>query len=331
MHLVCNILKSGVVVDAMKSMLDHMTSALNEDKMAELCNIYYYTPKRIPRVSAVLKHEKQGITQVPIDVFLPDELIEELDNETIEADFSPYEPESYDNMPAAMYYKRNRAPVQVQSHDNSIKFWKQKQAARKKESKQKSNRDNKNKQRPASPVTVVDHGEVAINASNEPRNKEIQTIKSQFQKKLEECEKQWEARFKAMEKQLYETKVTTEKAITNLEANIALMEQNNETFQKQMESTTEKLLQQITTQGSTHETSTRSITNLKTNINDCFEQLFQQLDNMKGDSPHRKKQAVTSNQLNYVMANFLSNVNFIQGSAPLTQEHQQGQGVDQPC
>ncbi|GFH49010.1 predicted protein [Chaetoceros tenuissimus] len=333
MHLVCNILEAGVVVDAMKSMLDHMTAALKEDEIAELCNIYYYTPKRIPKVSAVLKHEEQGITQIPIDVFVPDELVEELKNETIVVDLTPYKPESYENMPAATYYKRNRAPVRVQSHDDSIKFWKHKQAARKKESKQKSNRDNKNKQRPASPVTVVDHGEVAINATNEPRKKEIQTIKTQFQKKLEEREKQWEAKFKAIEKQLAETKVTTEKALTNLESNMALMEQNNETFQKQMESTTEKLLKQIEAQGSTLETSTRSITNLETNINNRFEQLFQRLDvlNSKHPSPARKKQGVESLQQNNVMANSLSNVNFIQGSAPETQEQQQGYGGGQSC
>ncbi|GFH62211.1 predicted protein [Chaetoceros tenuissimus] len=326
MHLVCNILEAGVVVDAMKSMIEHMTSTLNEDEMAELCNIYYYTPKKIPRVSAVLKHEKHGITQVPIDVFVPDELVEELDNETIEADLTPYEPELYENMPAATYYKRNRAPVRVQSNDDSIKFWKQKQAARKKESKQKSTRDNKTKQRPASPVTVVDHGEVAINASNEPSRKEIQSIKTQFQKKLDEREKQWEAKFKAIEKQLADTKVTTEKALTNLETNMALMEQNNETFQKQMESTTDKLLQKITTQGSTLKSSTRSITSLETNINDRFEQLFRRLDvlNSKQPSPTRKKQAVETLQQNNVMANSLSNVNFIQGSAPGTQEQQQG-------
>lgn len=66
-----------------------MTTVLNEEEMAGLCNIYQYTPKRIPRVAAVLKQGQQGINKGPIDVFVPDELVEQLANESIEADLSP--------------------------------------------------------------------------------------------------------------------------------------------------------------------------------------------------------------------------------------------------
>lgn len=184
MHLVCNSLESGVVVDAMKNMINHMIEALSEEEMAGLCNTYQYTPKRIPRVSAVLKHGQQGITQVSVDVFVPDELIEELENETIEVDLTPYEPESYENSPAATYYKRNRAPVRVQSNNESITFWKKKQDILKKEANKK--RDNKEKRRSTSPVTVVDHGEVAIRATNGVQQQNVQAVKNQFQKKLEE-------------------------------------------------------------------------------------------------------------------------------------------------
>ena len=334
MHLVCNISDAGTVVDAMKNMINHMTTVLTEDEMAGLCNIYHYTPKRIPRVSAVLKHGKQGISQVPIDVFVPDELAEELANESIEADLTPYAPESYENAPAATYYKRNRAPVRVQSHDESISFWKKKQEAREKATNSRKKRDEKTKNRVASPVTVVDHGEVAINtAKGMNRKQDIQAVKSQFQKKLEEREKQWEARFKAMESQLNETKEKTANAIANLETNITLMEQNNDAFQKHMEATTDQLLKQITSHGTTLEESTRSITNLETNINDRFNQLFAKLDGFQSASPPRKKQGVEfdSQQQNNVMANTLNNVNFIQGSAPQTQPSDMSTGVDQPC
>lgn len=136
MHISCKQSFVNVVIKGMKSALIYLENNLDEDDLAEFCNIRKLGPWNWPKVGAVHTYSENGIRRTPIDISRPDNIDAVQLQDFLQEQGMDYKHDKFESFiklanlnkpPKALYHRRARPPIRTEtpiSKEGSQEFWK---------------------------------------------------------------------------------------------------------------------------------------------------------------------------------------------------------------
>lgn len=125
MHISCKQSFVNVIIyKGMKSALIYLENNLDEDNLAEFCNIHKLGPWNWPKVGAVHTYSENGIRRTPIDISHPDDIdavqlqdfLQEQGMDYKQDKFECFKLANLNKPPKALYcHGRARGPIRTQT------------------------------------------------------------------------------------------------------------------------------------------------------------------------------------------------------------------------
>lgn len=288
--IVCKTQNANEVIWVMKEMTNKITSSLSGEQIAEMCGILGHTPSRNPRVDQLWQYTQNRIKKTPIDMYIPEDLDPMEINQFMTdmgmvstANILAYQPASYALSPPATFYRKGKAPVQLEGPQASAKFWskyRQKQLEEVKTVTQSPTRSPRQSRRQPSPTTITEN---PTQRQNESVSKAVETdLLQRLQKQEERIKKLHET----LTADLAKHKKQTDEKFLQIEASIESMSNNTEAILQKVEDTASSRQHFETDLTTKMEAFMQNLSNMQKTQNFILEQM---MDNDNINSPARKK------------------------------------------